>query len=294
MTACSLDLSDGVRFLVRRHGKPEAPRILIGHGTGFAVDGFRRMWEPLCDTFDVFVYDLRHHGSNDPCPPESITAERQNDDLREILSGLRENFGEKPVFGLFHSISGLAALRVESLAPRLFAGLVLMEPPVPPPAGHPLAEAFDQARRMLAERTVRRQARFTSLAELAGKYRDRPAFALFEDGAAEMLAAAIAREDADGWTLRCPPEAESRYYATNHDDGLMDRLDRIACPVLLLAGRGDLAHPGTPAQIAVQLARLGGFDLLELANATHMMPLERPRTIAEATRAFVRNITGSV
>ena len=290
MTDITLALTDGARFVVRRHGNPQQPRLLVGHGTGFAIDGFRRLWSPLCDTFDVITYDLRHHGRNEPCDPATITAERQNADLREILAGIGETFGERPTAGLFHSISGLAALRVETADPGTFSGLVLMEPPAPPPGGHPLAEAFDAGRRMLAERSARRQEHFSSVEELSSKYQGRSAFALFEDGAADELAASILKPEGSAWTLCCSPEAESRFYATNFDDGLFDRLDLAGCPVIVVVGSNDREISGTPAQVAPELARIGGFKLLELSDATHMMPLERPLAVADATRTFMTSV----
>ncbi|MBT5435655.1 MAG: alpha/beta hydrolase [Alphaproteobacteria bacterium] len=283
-------LSDGASVLLRRQGNPAGMRILVSHGTGFAVDGFRRMWEPLCVNFDVITFDLRHHGRNLACDPASINAERQNADMREVLVGTHEQFGIKQTFGLFHSISALAALRVETRAPGSFAGLVLIEPPAPPPAGHPLEATFEEGRLALAARSARRQERFESIAELASKYAGREPFSLFEEGAGEELARSILVQDGVGWRLACSPDAESRYYTTNFDDGLFDRADAVGCRVLMLAGRNDLTLPGTPAQLAGDLAQRGGYDYLELADATHMMPLERPGAIAAMTNAFIASV----
>ncbi len=290
MTGATLTLTDGAQVMLRRHGNPDAPRLLVSHGTGFAVDGFSRMWRPLCNGFDVITFDLRHHGLNPPCDPMSIDAERQNLDMAEVVAGVGESFGARPAAGLFHSISALAALRVETLTPGTFSHLVLMEPPAPPPAGHKLCEAFEAGRVALAERSARRQSDFGSVEELAAKYQGRPAFSCFEEGAAQELATSILQKTGVGFSLRCTPLAESRYYETNHDDGLFNRADCVGCPVLMLAGRNDLAHAGTPAQIAVELAHAGGYDYAELARATHMMPLERPQTVAAITRAFLQAV----
>lgn len=290
MTGATLMLTDGAQVVLRRHGNPDGPRVLVSHGTGFAVDGFSRMWRPLCDEFDVITFDLRHHGLNPPCDPMSIDAERQNLDMAEVVAGVAEHFGARSAAGLFHSISALAALRVETLTPGTFSHLVLMEPPAPPPSGHKLCEAFEAGRIALAERSARRQCEFASIEELADKYQSRKAFSCFQEGAARDLADAILRKSPSGFSLRCTPQAESRFYETNHDDGLFDRADCVGCPVLMLAGRNDLAHAGTPAQIAVELAHAGGYDYVELARATHMMPLERPQTVAAITRAFLQAV----
>ncbi len=283
-----LILSDGAAIALRRTGNPDGPRLLVGHGTGFAVDGFARMWRPLTQDCDVILFDLRGHGRSGPVAPETVTMPRLIRDMAEILEAVATVWGERPVFGLFHSISALMALRLEVASSGSFAGLVLMEPPVSPLPDDPAAAAFEQGRLGLETRTTRRQARFSSVEELAAKFTGRGPFRHFEPGAAQELAAAMLVRDGEGWILACPPDVEARYFGRHADDGFRERLNERACPVMMLVGREDLAMAGSPACVSVDLARGAGFDLLELAQATHMLPLERPRAIAEVTRAFLR------
>ena len=287
-----LGLSDGAPILLRRCGNPDGPRLLVGHGTGFAVDGFIRMWRPLLADCDLVLFDLRGHGRSGPVPAETVDGPRLTRDMGEILAGTASAWGVKPVFGLFHSISALMALRLEVRAPGSFAGMVLIEPPATPDLDDPDYDAFEAGRLALATRSAKRQRDFASVGELAEKFAGRGPFRHFEPGAALELAASMLVASGDGWTLACPPEVEARYFGRNLDDGMRARLAAITCPVLMLVGRDDLAMAGTPASIGVGLARLGGFDLLELADATHMIPLERPAAVAEATRAFLRMHAG--
>jgi pimeloyl-ACP methyl ester carboxylesterase len=283
-----LRLSDGASILLRRTGNPKGPRLLVSHGTGFAIDGFARMWRPLAGNHDLIVFDLRGHGHSGAVSPETVDGPRLTLDMAEVLAAVAEVWGERPVFGLFHSISALMALRLEAQAPGSFSGLVLIEPPASPPKESPGFEAFEQGRLGLEARSAKRQTHFSSIEELAAKFTGRGPFRHFEPGSAQELAASMLVPDGDGWRLACPPEVEARYFGRNLDDGLGERLKQVACPVLMLVGRDDLAIAGTPACIAVDLARLGGFDILELANATHMLPLERPGAIAVFARAFVK------
>jgi pimeloyl-ACP methyl ester carboxylesterase len=283
-----LILSDGAGILLRRCGNPDGPRLLVGHGTGFAIDGFARMWRPLLEHCDLILFDLRGHGRSGAVAAETVDGPRLTRDMAEILAGIASAWGERPVFGLFHSISALMALRLEVREPGSFAGLVLIEPPATPRADDADYDAFEAGRLALATRSAKRQRDFASVAELAAKFAGRGPFRHFEPGAADELAAAMLAPHKDGWTLACPPEVEARYFGRNLDDGMRACLTAIACPVLMLVGRDDLATAGTPACIGITLARQGGFDLLEMADATHMLPLERPGAIAEATLAFLR------
>ena len=278
---------DGAEFVVRRRGNPEGCRVVLGHGVGFAIDGFAPMWRHLESAFDVILVDLRGHGRNPTVAPASISGPRIIEDLKTVLRGIQDVWGERPLWGLFHSYSALTALRLESIEPGWFAGLVLMEPPAMPPPGHPACSDFDEGRLALAERSLKRQVTFASTDELAAKYAGRAQFSRFAPGAAAALAAALLVPDGKGWRLACAPDVEARFYASNQDDGLWQRLANVTCPVMMLAGGDGLRDGVPPAPTARDLAHVGGFDLVEVVGTTHMMVLERPRFVAELARAFI-------
>lgn len=279
--------NDGAELVVRRCGNKSGPRLLVGHGVGFAVDGFSPMWRHLEPWFDLVLMDLRGHGRNPMVAPESVDGPRIMEDMKSVVGGIIGTWGEKPLWGVFHSYAGLTALRLEASDPGWFAGLLLMEPPAMPPPDHPAHAAFDTARLGLAERTLKRQATFASVDELIAKYAGRERFSRFAPGSAETLAAALLVPDGDGWRLACTPSVEARFYSSNRDDGLWQRLQKVSCPVMMLAGGDDMRDGVPPALTARDLAHAGGFDFVEVAGTTHMMVLERPVFIAELARAFV-------
>lgn len=261
---------------------------MLSHGVGFAIDGFAMMWRHLEAEFDLVLFDMRGHGQNPVGDPASVSGPRIVEDMKDVLAKVRASWGDEPVWGCFHSYAGLTALRLESAEPGCFAGLIVMEPPATRALDHPAFAAFERSRIALAERTVKRQAVFESVDELAAKYAGRSQFARFVNGAAAELARSLVVPDGQRWRLACDPAFEAAFYASNADDGLWERLDRVACPVMMLAGGDDLKNEVPPAIVGRDLAHAGGFDLVEVAGATHMMVLERPRFVAELTRAFVR------
>ncbi len=278
---------DGAELIARRLGNPDGPRVLVSHGVGFAVDGFAPMWCHLESDCDLILVDLRGHGRNPPVAPESVRGPQIISDMKAALRGIQNEWGEKSLWGLLHSYSGLTALRLESTEPGWFAGLILMEPPAMPPPDHPAFPGFDKGRLALAERSLKRQAVFTSIDDLVAKYTSRDQFSRFAPGAARALAESLLVPDDDGWRLACSPEVEARFYATNEDDGLWQRLHHVTCPVMVLAGGDDMRDGVPPALTARDLARIGGFDLVEVAGTTHMMVLERPRFVAKLARTFI-------
>ena len=149
--------SDGDTVIhVRRHGNPAGPRVVLGHGNGLAIDAYYPFWSLLLDEFDVVVFDLRGHGWNDRGSLRDHTVVSFVRDHDAVLKVVRERWGNKPVIGLYHSVSCLAPLLSEELSTH-YAGLVLFDPPIARRL-KPTFQAFEEAITK-AERGIRRRAR---------------------------------------------------------------------------------------------------------------------------------------
>lgn len=57
-------IDDDTFSVLRRHGNPDGPRLVLSHGNGLAIDLYYPFWTLLIDEFDLFVFDLRNHGWN--------------------------------------------------------------------------------------------------------------------------------------------------------------------------------------------------------------------------------------
>jgi pimeloyl-ACP methyl ester carboxylesterase len=64
-----VDLEDGAKIRMRRHGNRDGVRLLVTHGNGFAADAYLPFWQHLTSRYDVLVYDFRNHGQNIPVSP---------------------------------------------------------------------------------------------------------------------------------------------------------------------------------------------------------------------------------
>src|SRR5260221_14743448 len=64
-----VDLEDGARIRVRRHGNPDGVRLTVTHGNGFAADAYLPFWQLLARSYDLLVFDFRNHGQNIPVEP---------------------------------------------------------------------------------------------------------------------------------------------------------------------------------------------------------------------------------
>ena len=55
---------DGALLILRRHGNPDGPRLVMSHGAGLSADAYYPFWSLLSARFDLVLYDFRNHGWN--------------------------------------------------------------------------------------------------------------------------------------------------------------------------------------------------------------------------------------
>ena len=152
----AVDIPNGGRTQVRRHGNPRGPRIILSHGCGLAADTYLPYWSLLQDHVDLLVFDFRSHGWNQEDIPASLNFPTFVDDCEAILGAIEGKFGPKPTVGIFHSMSALAGLLFQQMRGRL-AGLALFDPPIQQPGRNPedLVYVADHMNRSVRRRRER-------------------------------------------------------------------------------------------------------------------------------------------
>ena len=56
--AFDVKMHDGAIIHVRQHGVAGAPRLVLSHGNGLAIDGYFPFWGPLRNRYEVVVFDF--------------------------------------------------------------------------------------------------------------------------------------------------------------------------------------------------------------------------------------------
>ncbi len=80
-----IELEDGAKIHVRRHGNSSGARILLSHGNGFAVDAYFPYWRHLLGEYDLMIFDFRNHGQNVPVDPPHHTYAQLTRDLDRVV-----------------------------------------------------------------------------------------------------------------------------------------------------------------------------------------------------------------
>ena len=285
--------ADGSLIVLRRHGNPDGPRLVLSHGNGLAIDLYYPFWSRLTERFDLVVHDFRSHGWNPRAPLRSHHFPTFVWDNEYVVRGIDHHFGVKPKIGVFHSMSALTALYHALRSGPRFAALVLFDPPFSPPNGDRLESEYLDRESELAARTRRRQARFETREEFAEVVRGASAFARLLPGVPDLYAratlrpAAAAAADGRGYELCCPREHEAQVFDTYLDSSFELAMGSFPCPLKLIGGDPTIPDAFVPSIVLKDVARRCDLDYDYVPGASHFLQLEKPAECAALMLEFL-------
>lgn len=257
------------------------------HANGYPPDCYKPLFEHLQNHYHVFGMKLRplwddakRDGLHDWHP--------FSDDLLRFLS----DHQPAPVIGVGHSIGGIVTLRAAMRDPKKFRALILLDPVffVPPfltmwnfiraiglgEKTHPLIPAAKKRRR-----------EFDDLDVLFHSYRTKSIFRYMSDESLKVYITGITRPKADGgYELAYTPDWETHIYLTGlRDFDLWRGLPNLDLPTLIIRG----AETDTFLTNAERLVKKKNpkIQVHTMQNATHILPLEHPREVAELIHNFL-------
>ena len=279
---------DGETVIVmRRHGNPAGPRIILSHGNGLAIDLYYPFWSLLADDFDLVIYDLRNHGWNSVGSLRKHNFPSLVSDHDAVAKAAEDHYGRKSTIGVFHSVSGLASL----LSPARgsgYAAMVLFDPPLCKPDDS--YEQFDAAAMRAAALARSRSPRFESIDQFAELLRILPVFQNAVPGVHELLARTTLREDeaGHGYTLRCPREYEAQIVDYARAFAVLVDFAALRCPLKVIGADPTLPFSYLPS---LDLSDIDEVEYDFLPETTHFLPLEKPEECAVEVRNFLGSIS---
>lgn len=240
---------------------PSKPAVVFVHGAGMD----HTVWPLQARWFahhgrSVLAVDLPGHGRSEGKPLESVPA------LGAWLVALVAASGARDVALVGHSMGALAVLEATSQAPDRVAKLALLGVSAPM-AVHPDLLKSAAAGETLASELVAAWG-FGRRAHLGGNQAPGlwmlgSGLSLLETGPRGALGIDLA--------------------ACNAYQGADAAAAKVTCPTLFLCGATDIMTP--PKAAAALAARIAGARSVTLADAGHMMMIERP----DATLAALKN-----
>jgi pimeloyl-ACP methyl ester carboxylesterase len=281
-------MDDGAVIRIRQHGRPGGPRLVLSHGNGLAIDGYLPFWGPLRERYEVVVFDFRNHGHNPFHREDAHMWQRFVLDMEEVFDAINRELGVKRAAGVFHSLSGVTAAMHALRFGKRFDALVLFDPPIFPPEGHPLRGNQAEDKNSLAERARRRTERYKDPSILASQFKAR--FTRWRPEAYELMARATLRRDSHSgdWVLACPRELEASVFSTNADPTLWERIGGVPVAMKLICGDPNLPEVMPPALIGRALAIQHRIPYEAIEGTTHFLQIEKPLECIAAMESFLR------
>lgn len=282
-------------FQVRVHGNRLGPRLILSHGNGFAIDGYWPFWRHLCDQFEVVVFDFRNHGESQTGTSEGHDWSTFTRDFDCVLRACTDRLGNKPVTGLFHSMSSVTSMLHWTETAFPWTSLVLFEPPILPPDGHALrAEAYD-GEIAIRDWALARNRDFSDPEMLAAEFSRKRAFERWEDGTHLLMARSVLRFEPENktWRLRCAPELEAKIYNENRHPHLWHEVKKMPFPVLIYSGDPKRASGAITAKVSMALAQESGKNLHIQPGAMHFPMLEDSQGAAEVVTTFLKQASAA-
>jgi pimeloyl-ACP methyl ester carboxylesterase len=284
-----LAMSDGAMLRVRRHGNADGPRLVLSHGNGFAIDGYYPFWRLFLREFDVILYDERNHGCNPPHQASGHTQAQMAQDMETVLHAVAQRFGERRTAGVFHSLSSTVSLQHFMRYGMRFDALVLIDPPLAPPEGHPLHQLARNDELALHAWARRRRSRFGHPSELAEHFKRAQSLRRWLPGAAELMARSVTKPSPEGGCeLVCPPAFEADIYLQNSNAPSWQALPRIAPEILVVSSDYDRPDADAPGKVCAAIAREFGIKVVPIPDTGHLLQIERPLEAAQAVRDYLR------
>lgn len=253
---------NGIYLHVAEYGDSGAPVLVLVNSLGTDLRVWQAVLPALAREYRVITYDKRGHGLSSATPAPYRIADHAAD-LAALLDTLA--IASAAVCGL--SVGGMIALQLAASRPQLVNALLLCD------TGHRIGTAALWNERIDAVE----QGGAAALADAVMERWFSAAFRRREAAAVSGWSAMLARTSSAGYAGTC---------AAIRDADLSVAAQQLRVPTLCLCGAEDSVT--TPAAMRELQALINGAELVLIAAAGHLPPVEQPAAFSAAALAFLR------
>ncbi len=261
-------------------GDPDAPPIVLVHGLGGTWHSWGTVPERLAASYRVVAVDLPGFGRSRPLPDRAFPLEVVGDRLAEALDAL--GIDEHLLVG--HSLGGGVSIVYAAQRPQRVSGLVLVAPAglvatgaVRPSWRRPLLHRIGRDATLLAE----------PLLVASGRLRRAALSRLVHDPDALRTTDVLALVRGSRKGRASGPAGIEIVHA-----GLLDRIDRLTMPTVVIWGEQDQVIGAGGAE---RLARaLPDGRLVFLPGTGHLPQIERPDEVVQAISGLASGVFSPV
>ncbi len=265
----------------------DGPVIHLAHANGFPPGTYKPFAEALADRYHVVGLPGRPlwPGSRPESAPDwHVLA----DDLIQGLDAL----GLKSIIGLGHSMGGVYTMLAAIRRPGLFRAVVLIDPVILSPSRLRVLKWMRRLRlgqrQPLVQDALRRRRIWPSREACYQHWRSRPFFDNWPDESLWAYVKAGTHEREDGQVeLDYPPEWEAHIFATAPTN-IWDYIPQLRTRAMVIRGEHtNIFRPESQRRME-RLLPEAHFHII--ADAGHLVPMERPAETGAVVREFLTEI----
>lgn len=261
----------------------EGPLLHFAHPNGYTPATFRQMIEPLLPHFRVIA--VCHRPLWPGSRPEEVDSwQVVADDMIRFL----EQVGARNIIGIGHSLGAVATMYVALAQPQLLRCLVFIEPIFLPPSILQMVAADPAAMDNfpLVRNTYNRRRRWHSRQAAFDHFRPKDVFRYWSDEAIwDYVNHSLHESETGDVVLTYSREWEAHFYKLPPLD-VWELIPTIPQPTLAIRGAGSDALFPEAWQLWQELQPRATF--VEIPDAAHMTPMERPLLVAETILNFLQ------
>jgi pimeloyl-ACP methyl ester carboxylesterase len=258
-----------------RMGPPDAPPVVLLHGTPFSSYVWRGIARALAHRHRVYVWDMPGYGASEKSDGQDVSLAAEAGVFVELLAawGLAE-----PVV-IAHDSGGALALGAHLLDGMRYRKLALVDAVALPPWGSDFSELVGEHADVFAR--LPPAAHEALLREYVGSASSRGLHPATLDALVEPWVA-------DGGQTAFYRQLAARRQDQSYTDRLQDRYATIDMPVTVCWGEDDA---WVPVERGRELAaRIPGARLRVIPGAGHLVPEDQPAELTAALFEFLHDL----
>jgi pimeloyl-ACP methyl ester carboxylesterase len=286
---------DGVPLHVETEGPDDAPlTVIFSHGYALNQDAWHYQRRDLPGTRMVF-WDQRSHGRSGRSRPTYATIDQTGEDLYAVMRATVRP-GE-PVLLVGHSMGGMSIMALAERHPELFGDQVVGAALINTSCGGlgeitlglPLVLA--KMVRPLASGVVRGLGRRAEIVDRTRQVGADIAFIVIRRmGFADRYVSPSVVDFVEEMIRATPIDVIAEFYPglMSHDRATsLEVIGRV--PTLVLAGGADRLTSAAHGRVIADA--IAGAEMIQVAEAGHLLPLEYPGIVTGALRRLVERVT---
>lgn len=272
---------------------PTRPKLVFHHATAVGPRCYAPYLKALAKDYDVMALAMRPLWADAPPPDPKRGWDLFGDDLIHWIEATQE----APVLAVGHSIGAATLAMAARKRPELFRGLVLIEPSGATWRQALLLRSLPYALRLHLgpiKSALSTPTHWPSAEAAYAELRAGRAFRRFDDQALKSIVEGLlvnrhetVTQEITEVALEYPRTWEAHLYATAPHT--LPVMTGLTVPTEILRGRPSL-YMGARTEAKLK-AKRPDFRFTHLTAHGHMMPLEAPIPVAEATRAALARLS---